>query len=302
MDTTNLHTHGLHVSPFVDDILLHISPIDLDILSALPGRTSQSYPYEFGFHYPGTFWYHAHHHGSTTWQVNLGLHGTILMNPSDTNSSGHHFKIGDYEQDVIMFESLYIVPASVCEVKDKACFFETNQTEYETRFPVGNLSIPRDSLCDIYCQMPPTQRVLSDYEYDLQSDYFDALAQSTNIKDELILSKSNGGLDTLQKFLVNGQFQPVLRDVAKGYYRRLRFVNSLYGWYMQMQLPQECDWPLVATDGVYIVGAPNMNYNLANASHNYKYFLAPGGRVDLLFRCNEIGVYSISSTNTTVQE
>ncbi|HET9229278.1 MAG TPA: multicopper oxidase domain-containing protein, partial [Thermoanaerobaculia bacterium] len=56
-NTTNLHTHGWHVSPVgnSDNVLL-----------AIPPQTS--FPYEIRVpadHPPGSFWYHAHTHGST---------------------------------------------------------------------------------------------------------------------------------------------------------------------------------------------------------------------------------------------
>ena len=68
---TNLHTHGLHVSPVgnSDNILLNIKP----------GNTFQ---YEVKIpknHAPGTFWYHAHIHGSTALQVGSGMVGTLII-------------------------------------------------------------------------------------------------------------------------------------------------------------------------------------------------------------------------------
>src|SRR5438045_1624149 len=55
-NTTNLHTHGLHVSPAgnSDNVLLAIAP-------------QTQFPYEIKVpktHPPGSFWYHAHAHGS----------------------------------------------------------------------------------------------------------------------------------------------------------------------------------------------------------------------------------------------
>ena len=52
MDVTNVHVHGLHVPPHIDDILVRINP----------NSKAHSYPYNISYHYPGTFWYHAHHH------------------------------------------------------------------------------------------------------------------------------------------------------------------------------------------------------------------------------------------------
>ena len=54
MDITNLHVHGLHVSPFIDDVLVKIPD--------QYGIKTHPYPYGIGYHYPGLFWYHAHHH------------------------------------------------------------------------------------------------------------------------------------------------------------------------------------------------------------------------------------------------
>ena len=68
---TNLHTHGLHVSAEdpQDNVLKSIEPHD-----------SHIYTYYIpDDHAGGTFWYHAHHHGSTSIQVGGGLVGIIII-------------------------------------------------------------------------------------------------------------------------------------------------------------------------------------------------------------------------------
>lgn len=70
-NTTNLHTHGLHVSPVgnSDNVLL-----------AIPPQTQ--FPYEIKVpanHPPGTYWYHAHAHGSTAVQVGSGMAGALII-------------------------------------------------------------------------------------------------------------------------------------------------------------------------------------------------------------------------------
>lgn len=72
MDTTNLHTHGLHVSPDDDDINTTIPPNG--------GELTYTYnvPKE---HLMGTHWYHAHHHGSTALQADGGMAGILLVEP-----------------------------------------------------------------------------------------------------------------------------------------------------------------------------------------------------------------------------
>jgi len=73
-DTTNVHVHGLYIDPNVDDISIAITPGDF-----------HTYRYEIPeTHLMGSFWYHAHYHGSSTLQVSGGLAGAIKMLPADS--------------------------------------------------------------------------------------------------------------------------------------------------------------------------------------------------------------------------
>jgi len=70
-NTTNLHTHGLHVSPSgnSDNVLLDLAP-------------QTRFPYEINVpadHPSGTFWYHAHRHGSTAVNVASGASGVLII-------------------------------------------------------------------------------------------------------------------------------------------------------------------------------------------------------------------------------
>ncbi|MBC7590074.1 MAG: multicopper oxidase family protein [Salinibacterium sp.] len=70
-DPTNLHTHGLHVSPegSGDNVFRRIDA----------GATAE-YRYEIPVdHPPGVFWYHPHHHGMAAQQVFAGLYGAIIV-------------------------------------------------------------------------------------------------------------------------------------------------------------------------------------------------------------------------------
>lgn len=77
MCSTNLHTHGLHVSPagIADNVYLHIEP-----------GNKFAYEYQIPANHPsGTFWYHPHKHGSTAYQLANGVAGAIIVegNPGD---------------------------------------------------------------------------------------------------------------------------------------------------------------------------------------------------------------------------
>lgn len=68
---TNLHTHGLHVSPDGDG--------DNVFVTVAPGA-SHTYRYRIPDDHPsGTFWYHPHHHGNVAPQVFGGLVGAIIV-------------------------------------------------------------------------------------------------------------------------------------------------------------------------------------------------------------------------------
>jgi suppressor of ftsI len=72
MDMTNLHFHGLQISPNApqDDVLTMI---------AMPGQTlhyTVSIPPD---HPPGLYWYHTHPHGESHRQVRDGMSGAIVI-------------------------------------------------------------------------------------------------------------------------------------------------------------------------------------------------------------------------------
>ncbi|MET4780385.1 multicopper oxidase family protein [Glaciihabitans sp. UYNi722] len=70
-DPTNLHTHGLHVSP---------EGSSDNVLRRIDAGTTADYRYEIpADHPPGAFWYHPHHHGMAAAQVFGGLYGAIIV-------------------------------------------------------------------------------------------------------------------------------------------------------------------------------------------------------------------------------
>lgn len=101
-DHTNFHTHGLHISPKgrADNVLISLAPKDepIERCQNPPGRQCGlepdpnccfrgSFTHEYrigeglrrGQHYPGTFWYHAHKHGSTAVQLASGMAGALIV-------------------------------------------------------------------------------------------------------------------------------------------------------------------------------------------------------------------------------
>jgi FtsP/CotA-like multicopper oxidase with cupredoxin domain len=71
---TNFHTHGWHVSPYVDNVYKSMAwaPTPNTCVFKFTVRTSQP---------PGTYWYHAHLHGLSDSQVGGGLAGALIVDP-----------------------------------------------------------------------------------------------------------------------------------------------------------------------------------------------------------------------------
>ncbi len=70
-NSTNLHSHGLWVSPSgnSDNVLITIRP-----------KVAFEYEYNIPATHPaGTFWYHPHLHGSTALQVSSGMAGALII-------------------------------------------------------------------------------------------------------------------------------------------------------------------------------------------------------------------------------
>lgn len=82
---TNLHSHGLWVSPTgnSDNVLLSLNP-------------GVNFEYEYDVppdHPSGTFWYHSHRHGSTAMQVSSGMAGALIVR-------GNRFPTEDTNGDI----------------------------------------------------------------------------------------------------------------------------------------------------------------------------------------------------------
>jgi FtsP/CotA-like multicopper oxidase with cupredoxin domain len=79
-DPTNLHVHGLHVSPEGNS--------DNPFVKIDPG-TAFDYDYQLpDDHPPGVYWYHPHHHGMVADQIFGGLYGAIIVgHPQDFTGS-----------------------------------------------------------------------------------------------------------------------------------------------------------------------------------------------------------------------
>ena len=98
-NTTNLHYHGLHVSPSgnSDNVLLAIEPGD-----------AEDYEVNIPSNHPaGTFWYHPHAHGSTAVQVGSGMEGALIIDDDPSKLPPALREAGSPEHEKILeFQSI----------------------------------------------------------------------------------------------------------------------------------------------------------------------------------------------------
>ena len=79
-NSTNLHTHGLHVTPgLVSAGVYGDYVMDDPELGIQPGQSRQ-HEYAIGTdHPPGAYWYHPHLHGASSIQVGSGMAGALII-------------------------------------------------------------------------------------------------------------------------------------------------------------------------------------------------------------------------------
>ena len=104
---TNLHTHGLWVSPSGDS--------DNVLISIAPGSAHQ-YQYDVPADHPaGTFWYHPHAHGAGLGQVGSGMAGALIVTgdrlPTESNPGDIDILLKDkrgrpFAERVMLFQQI----------------------------------------------------------------------------------------------------------------------------------------------------------------------------------------------------
>lgn len=96
-NSTNLHSHGLWVSPSGNS--------DNVLIALLPGV---NFEYEYNIpadHPAGTFWYHPHMHGSTALQVASGMAGTLIIRGSRQPSTDDTGQVKNGDIDTLLFNA-----------------------------------------------------------------------------------------------------------------------------------------------------------------------------------------------------
>src|SRR5262245_54033672 len=111
-EISNLHTHGLHVSPLgnSDDVLLEI----------MPGE-SNHYTIKIPADHPqGLYWYHPHHHTTVNEQIAKGLSGLLVIGRADGGAP----QLNGIPQTLLALKNAKVVGTSI----NVPAFGDTAQT------------------------------------------------------------------------------------------------------------------------------------------------------------------------------
>ena len=121
-NTTNLHFHGLHVSPSSKVVDGKIVASDDVLIAVEPGQNQQYEVALPGDHPSGTFWYHPHVHGSTAIQVGSGMAGALIVDdqPGSLPPSLAEASSPDHEKIMVFQSILYDTNGEVTTI---ASFF-----------------------------------------------------------------------------------------------------------------------------------------------------------------------------------
>eukprot|EP01084_Bolivina_argentea_P251692 422224_1 len=307
-DVTNIHVHGLHVDPNIDDISLYVSPKCSKLInqtywnqldcyvnqSATPHVVNaQNYPYRIPYdHYPGTHWYHAHRHGSVTFDIMSGIYGLFIIDDIDYVPPMIDIELlisftwlhgGDFCRHRISKDMKRKI-GSPCIGTGKDNRPRTLAGDGYVTYP---FNFPIQSACFINCRMQ--HEIKTSFTLDDGTHWTQLNASSIGIYPVDLnanIVKDDGGVDGKQYFIVNGQIQPYIHINASNWYH-FRIVNTVMNyllfWVANETTFKNCEFKVMGRDGVYFK-KPRDLYKVPYV--NRKVVIQPGSRADVAVRCN----------------
>jgi len=258
---TNLHTHGLWISPSgnSDNVMISIPP-------------GEGFDYEFHIpqdHPAGTFWYHPHRHGSGMYQLGSGMAGALIVEgsrlpttarPGDVDILLKDDRGRPFPERILIFQNI-----------PYACAFEEDGYGRSVRSSEGK------RMAQPVCQPGEIGRVEHFKQFFVPPD----------------------GAAAGRFFPLNGKVQPVLGGTVAGRFERWRILASGFHGVMRLGLrrltpgapdlstvpgPQQPQWieryctgPLLPAWQLARDGLTRPEIRKADDST-----VAPGGRIDLL--------------------
>jgi len=283
-DTANLHCHGCHISAVLpsDDTTLQVGP-------------QTEYEYEFTFpldHSPGMYWLHPHHHGSSTLHLVGGAALAIIVkDPEDPTTTVDRTATAPATTTDSTTTIRNTSSETVTSVKERILIFQ-------------DWDIPEAIQV---ARMAGDQRIEQNWSQNIQH--------------------TRVGASIGQRFVtINGMYHPIITSASLnsesesesesesnskrmecGKWERWRILYA--GWQdlpLNLGVQQDqnqnqnnnganCEFYLLAKDGIYLTDYPRgpmmtTTTTTNDDNHNNQQLpIPPGGRTDLMVRCNRTG-------------
>ena len=249
-NTSNIHTHGLHIDPEVDTVLLKVHPGD-----------SHTYHYVIpDNHSSGLNWYHTHSHGSSALGVMGGQHGALIVAPLASNPEN--------------LPASYLAATKTLMVLSHVQFYQITVTANGvTQISQG---CSNGGGCSVAqgCAAGTTESPFApfrSYSYiELGNEMLNQMSPNPNYYNST----------APDVYLVNGQMTPSI-TMSVGEYRVIQMVHAGGAYFLEFQQGQICTWQVIAIDGIYLkeVRTPSSS----------KFLMQQAGRYELLFTCTQTG-------------
>jgi L-ascorbate oxidase len=273
-NSTNLHAHGLWVSPSgnSDNVLLRINP-------------SVEFQYEYNVsvdHPAGTFWYHPHLHGSTAVQVASGMAGVLIVRGTRVPTSQSN---GDID--------------TLLRNADGSAFRERivllQQIQYACRD--ANNGIKRNGDGSYRCDNADVGGIESFADRQFGPDTWPLSGRYTSINGEVFPTFTGAETGRIERWRV---VHAGVRDAVQLQFRKMRSgapqISLLTSEQQAAWMAQNCPGDplpqfLLANDGLTRAKMAQQNVST----------LLPGYRVDLLMVFPEPGDYCVTDESAPAE-
>jgi FtsP/CotA-like multicopper oxidase with cupredoxin domain len=212
---TNIHLHGLHVSPLgdSDNIFRTCAPLH-----------SLVYHYKIPLDHPsGTFWYHPHFQGSSSLQLASGMMGAIIVEDEHDEISE---SLRSMEEVVLVLHE--VSHSNRQHTENIICYFCMDNFMW----PSGD-RLPLDKILNKE-RFPSFARCGGKYWNGTKGDF----VQLTQPFDCTFV-------------LFNGAYQPEI-PLTANVYQRWRLVQSSHQSSVRFSIPSACTVKILAMDGIYL--------------------------------------------------
>lgn len=239
---TNMHFHGLHCDPFIDNPFVALAPKSSPNAGS---RSPQENEHEYLVpippdHVPGLHWYHAHSHGSVYFQLMGGLFGALSVEDGESTKS---YVLGGEK----------IAPPNKERAND-SCerYYRPWLSKIPSHLVVFNL----------YRLGPGKGKESCDGQTMEELD--ELIGNSVQPSDAKMLQRTEDGRlaevaqgnNPENLFLVNGQHRPVLR-IREGQPTLLRMVFAAGACELNISFPLIYDSPILPDDSSSGKGTSN---------------------------------------------